>query len=98
MTPKPPQVSVAKPKALSSARLRGHAKLGRKLTCKDARFTHATKLGTSWLRNGKTIKGAKKSTYKVTKKDLGKKLACRTTATGAGGTARNTSAALKGRR
>jgi hypothetical protein len=43
------------------------------------------------LRSGKAIKGAKKTTYKPTRRDVGKRIACRSTATGAGGVTTSTS-------
>jgi hypothetical protein len=68
--------------------------VGRTLRCRAARFSGATRVRTSWLRAGKPIKGARRTTYKPTGRDAGKAIACRSTATGAGGTTTSTSKRL----
>ncbi len=60
-------VQIKKPKKLKKG-----AKL--KLALK---LPGASKLRYQWLRNGKKIKKATKSSYRITKKDKGKKLSCR---------------------
>lgn len=55
--------------------IKGKAKIGRKLSVRLPTFTPSsvtTKL--VWKRNGKTIKGATKKTYKVTGKDRNTKM------------------------
>jgi hypothetical protein len=58
----------------------GTAKVGKKLTAKPGAWKpKGVKLSYQWLRGGKSIKGAKKSTYKVAKADVGKKLSVKVT-------------------
>ncbi len=58
--------------------IRGTAKAGRKLTAlPGATAPSGTTLTYQWLRNGKAIKGAVKSTYKVTRRDKGRRLSIR---------------------
>ncbi|HRI95749.1 MAG TPA: hypothetical protein PLZ93_09060, partial [Nocardioides sp.] len=58
----------------------GKAKVGKRLTASLGSWspTPAT-IRYTWLRNGKPIKGAGKATYKLTRKDRGKKVAVRVT-------------------
>lgn len=65
-------------KALPS--VSGKFKVGKKLKAKVGSWSpSATKVTYQWLRNGKSIKKATKSTYKLTKKDKRKKLSVRIT-------------------
>jgi len=58
----------------------GTAAVGRKLKVKQATVTPAaTQVVYQWLRNGKAIKKATKSSYKLTAADLGKKISLRIT-------------------
>ena len=58
----------------------GKAKVGRKLTASVGSWSPApTAVSYTWLRNGKPIKGATKATYKITRKDRGKKISVRVT-------------------
>ncbi len=98
VTPPTPPSAPAPPSARSLPKITGKARLGRTLRCRPATFTAATKRTTSWLRAAKPIKGARRTTYKITKKDLGKIIACRTTATGPGGTSTTISLAVLPRR
>ena len=59
----------------------GTPKVGRKLTCKPGSWTpKPTSFAYQWLRNGKKIKGATTSTYKLGRADKGRKVACKVTA------------------
>ena len=102
-TPATPPTPVAPvtptpPSARSLPKITGAARLGRTLRCKPATFTSATGLTTSWLRGSRPITGARKTRYKITRKDLGKIIACRTRATGPGGTSTTISLAVLARR
>jgi len=70
----------------SAPRLSGKAKVGLRLRCTPATFTGTRTTKTSWLRGLTPIKGAHATTYKLTKSDLGKPVACRTSATANGHT------------
>ncbi len=66
------QVRGAKPK------IRGKAVVGKKLKVVAGQWSPtAVRLSYVWLRNGKVIKGAKSSTYKLTRKDAGKRISVR---------------------
>ncbi len=80
-----------KPAATTKPKVKGKARVGQTLRCRAATFTGATSVTTSWLRSGKPIKGAKKATYKPVTRDVGKRISCRSTATGANGTSSSTS-------
>ncbi|MDF1486998.1 hypothetical protein [Tessaracoccus caeni] len=62
--------------ALTSAtpKISGTAKVGKKLTAKAGTWTKSTKLTYQWKRDGKSIKGATKSSYTLTAGDLKKKI------------------------
>ncbi len=67
------------------AKIRGTAKVGRKLSATAPVLTPAaTGRSYQWLRNNKVIKGAKKATYKVSAKDRGRTIRVRVTSTRAG--------------
>ena len=58
----------------------GTAKVGKKLVAKTAKWGGSpTKYSYQWLRNGKAIKGATKSSYKLVKADRNKKVAVKVT-------------------
>jgi surface-anchored protein len=82
------QVSVAKAanKAFtkSSVKVTGKAQVAKTLTAKTTFSPKADKVSYQWLRNGKSIKGATKSTYKVAAADAGKKLSVKATASKSG--------------
>ena len=60
--------------------LAGRAAVGKKLKASVGSWSPTpTSIGYTWLRNGKPIRGATRATYKVTKKDRGKKIAVRVT-------------------
>ncbi|MDR1791012.1 MAG: WD40 repeat domain-containing protein, partial [Propionibacteriaceae bacterium] len=62
----------------------GTGKVGSTLTAKAGTWKPAVKKAYQWYRNGKAIKGATKSTYKLVKADAGKKITVKLTATKAG--------------
>ena len=78
-------------------KITGAVKVGKKLTAKPGTWKPASvKLSYQWLRNGKAIKGATKSTYKLAKGDKGKKIAVKVTGKRAGYTTKSaTSKATK---
>ena len=86
------------PVARSLPKITGRARLGRTLRCRAATFTAATTRTISWLRASKPIKGARRTTYKITKRDLGQIISCRTTAKGPGGTSTVISLGTRARR
>lgn len=58
----------------------GTAKVGKKFVAKTAKWGGSpTKYSYQWLRNGKAIKGATKSSYKLVKADRNKKVAVKVT-------------------
>ncbi|GAA3669199.1 HtaA domain-containing protein [Microbacterium marinilacus] len=78
--------SSAKTKAVAKATLKsatpaisGTAKVGQKLTAKPGTWTTGTKLTYQWLRDGKAISGATKSTYTAVAADAGKQISVRVT-------------------
>lgn len=101
LSPAPPPGLSPRPRppvARSRPKLAGAPRLGRTLRCAPATFTGATRQSISWLRASRPIKGAHKRTYKVTRRDLGRIITCRTTATGPGGTTTSTSKGTRARR
>ena len=73
------KISGAKPK------IKGKAKPGKKLKAVAGKTSPSgVKVKYQWLRNGKVIKKATKASYKLTKKDKGKKISVRVTRTKAG--------------
>lgn len=97
LVPAPPARTLP-PSARSLPKIIGAARIGRRLRCTAARFIGATSRATDWLRGRKPIKGARGSTYRITRKDIGKIIACRTTAKGAGGTSTSISLGIRARR
>ena len=91
----------AAPKATALPKITGTAKVGKKLTASRGTWS-LTGLSYSyrWLRDGKEITGATKSTYVLTKSDAGTKISVRVTAKKTGytsGTARSASTATVAR-
>lgn len=86
------------PVARSRPKLTGAPRLGRTLRCAPATFTGATRQSISWLRASRPIKGAHRRTYRITRRDLGRIISCRTTATGPGGTTTSASQGTRARR
>lgn len=73
----------------------GTAKVKKKLTAKTSSFQAGTKLSYQWLRNGKTIKGATKASYTLTKADASTKVSVKVTAKLAGYNDRAVTSAAK---
>ena len=71
----------------------GTATLGNALTCAPGSWTGSPTFAFQWLRDGTPIAGATQAKYTPTTNDAGHTLACRVTATNAGGSASATSAA-----
>ena len=86
VSPNPPLVPRAVlPAVLRKPSLSGRARVGKTLTATAGRWSGATRFRFQWLRNGKPIKKATQSRYKLRRKDRRKKVACRITAIGPGG-------------
>ncbi len=64
--------------------LSGTTKSGQTLTAKPGTWDSGVKLTYQWLRNGASIKGATKATYKLTSADKGKKISVKVTGTKTG--------------
>lgn len=62
----------------------GSAKVGSTLTAAPGKWTSGTKFTYQWLADGKAIKGATKSTYKVTSARLGERISVKVTGSKAG--------------
>jgi hypothetical protein len=78
-------VKAGKFSATKKPTVKGKAKVGKKLSATPGTWTpRATTYTYQWLRSGKVIKKATKSTYKLTKKDRKKKVSVRVTARAAG--------------
>ena len=71
-------LKAAKPK------VKGKAKVGKKLTAKPGTWTAGTKLTYKWFANGKAIKGATHKTLKLKKSLKGKRITVKVTGTKAG--------------
>ncbi len=75
-----PEVSVfPRPMGLGVVRISGKAKVGVSLKAQASAWAPGAKASYQWLRNGKAIKGATKSSYKAVAADKGKKLAVKIT-------------------
>ena len=75
--PSQPAVALSRFKT-SKVTVKGTAKVGRKLRASTRAWGPApVKLSYTWYRNGKTIKGQKKSTYRVRDADKGKRITVR---------------------
>ena len=71
---------------------------GKTLRCLSAAFTGATQISRAWLRNGRAIKGATRTTYKLSRSDAGTSVACRITGANVAGSVAVTSAGVRVRR
>jgi hypothetical protein len=89
-----------KPRLVKRPTVRGAARVGKTLSCLPGswRAYPTVKKTYRWLRNGKPIKRATKRTHKVTRADVGKRIACRLTARNALGRASATSPVVRARR
>ena len=71
-------------------KISGTVKMGKKLTARPGTWKPSgVKLSYQWLRNGKAIKGATKSVYKLAKADKGKKITVKVTGKKAGYTTKS---------
>ena len=80
--------------SLSAAKptISGTAKVGKKLTAKPGTWKPSgVKRSYRWLRNGKSISGATKSTYTLKKADVGKKISVKVTGKKSGYTTKTVS-------
>jgi beta-glucosidase-like glycosyl hydrolase len=88
----PPTPGVDPPKALpkipvaATPKIKGKAKVGKKLTASKGKWTAGTDFTYRWYANGKAIKKATKSTLKLTKAVKGKKITVKVTGSLAGHT------------
>jgi hypothetical protein len=75
----------------------GTLKVGKNATCSPGTWVGdpVIRFKYQWYRGSTPIKGATKATYKVTKKDKGKKLSCRVTAIDGAGSTTKATAAVK---
>jgi hypothetical protein len=92
----PPKANA--PRSTGAPSVAGKARVGKKLTARTGTWTDAASYSFTWLRGGQAIKGAHGSTYKLGRKDAGKRVAVRVTATGPGGSASATSKPVKVKR
>ncbi|GAA5155964.1 hypothetical protein GCM10023340_42570 [Nocardioides marinquilinus] len=76
--------------------VRGTAVVGKTLTAAKGTWSGSpTSFAYRWLRDGRPIAGATRSTYRLVKADGGRKVSVTVTAGGAGGTAQATSTAVR---
>lgn len=68
----------------ATPKITGTTTFGKTLTAKPGTWTSGTKLTYQWLRNGKAISGATKSTYKLAAADTGKQISVKVTGTKSG--------------
>lgn len=65
--------------AAPKPKIAGTKTVGKTLTVKPGTWTTGSKITYQWLRDGKAISGATKSTYKLTAKDAGKQISVKVT-------------------
>ena len=70
--------------AAPSPKLTGKAKVGRTLSVTTGTWVPSPTLTVKWYRSGKVVRGANGLTYKLTRKDKGKRVTVKVTASGAG--------------
>lgn len=63
----------------ATPKVKGKAKVGKRLTAATGRWTAGSRLRYAWLANGKPIKGATKASLKLTRKQAGKRIQLRVT-------------------
>jgi len=68
----------------SAPRVTGKARVGGSLKVVDGRWSAGARRSHQWLRNGKAIRGATKSTYRPVAADVGRRISVTTTGTLAG--------------
>lgn len=97
VSPQPsPTRTTASPKVLTAGTptVTGAAVVGSTLTARPGRWTSGAKLSYQWLSDGKVIKNATKSTYKVPSGQVGKRISVRVSGAATGyASAQKTSAA-----
>lgn len=88
--------SVPAPENVAKPSVKGTAKVGKTLTARAGSWTTgATGYRYQWLRDGKAVRGATRSTYRLVKADRGHRVAVTVTASGPGGSAKATSGAVR---
>lgn len=87
-------ISIAAPRNTAPPAITGTPRAGATLTCDPGTWTGSTGLAYRWLRSGTEIPGANAPTYAVRADDVYNSVTCEVTATGPGGTATETSAAV----
>lgn len=94
---KPPVTTppATKPVSVKPPTITGKARAGRTLRCHRGTWNGSPTLKVQWLRNGKSIAHATRTSYKVVGKDRHKRLSCRVTATNAAGVVSRISAAKR---
>lgn len=83
----------SRPTATKGPRVTGAVRVGSRVACDRGTWSGATTFAVSWLRNGAAVSAGTSRTLVAA--DRGTSLACRVTATGAGGSTVSTSAAVK---
>jgi len=74
------------PNVLSRPYLSGAARVGAPLICRAGQWSNADGLWFTWYRAGVQIPNSNTNTWRVSPRDFGKRLQCRVTAWGVGGT------------
>jgi hypothetical protein len=72
------------PSNTTAPQVTGKTRVGKKVTCETGTWSGSPTFAFAWLRNGKAISGENATQYKTAKKDGGKALQCRVTATAFG--------------
>jgi len=81
----PAAVVAAGPNVLSRPYLSGAARVGKPLYCRGGKWSDANGVWFTWYRNGARIPNSNTNTRRVSAVDLSKRLHCRVTAWGVGG-------------
>lgn len=82
--PRTGQVAAGFITASPTPKVSGTAKVGKTLTAKPGTWDSGVKLSYRWYANGSSISGATKATFKLTSKQVGKKITVKVTATKTG--------------
>jgi hypothetical protein len=83
------------PGSVTAPAISGTATVGQVLSCSNGTWTNnPTQFAHQWLRNGQAIPGQTNPTYQVQQADVGQQIACRVTASNAGGSNQRTSNAV----
>jgi hypothetical protein len=86
--PSAPALRRPRPRSLAPPLVSGRPAAGATLRCSAGRWRSASAFAFGWTRNGRRIRGAATSRYRVRAADSGKRIGCVVTATGPGGRAR----------